>query len=63
MSVMQQGRDYRCALKPVLSEAKKAELRELAKYSEGMTQQAKMLCDFVPCSRKLAPWLKKELGL
>lgn len=49
--------------KPVLTEEKKRELRELAKYSDGMEDQPGMLCDFVPCARTWAPWLMMELWL
>lgn len=49
--------------RPVLTEERKAELRYLARYSKGMPDQMKMLCDFVPCAHRHAAWLKEELGL
>lgn len=46
-----------------LTPERKKELRELAKYSEGMEEQKYILCDFVPCPHEYADKLMEELGL
>lgn len=48
---------------PILSEQKRAELRELAKYSMGQPEQKYMLCDFVPCRHEYADYIMEALGL
>ena len=54
---------YKPTASPVLTREKRAELLELAKYSEGMPEQEFMLCDFVPCSHIWADDLMEALGL